>query len=227
MEDIKTHCLIVNHENYEDFTNLINDLRTQTVKFRLTIVDQNSKREDLHALYDSLNADTSIDVLYNESNQPLNHVWNAFAESSNCDYLAFLNNDIAVTIHSTNHPDYSKSTDLNYVILDEAWQGWDFTIRKKNYPSIPKSLEWFGGDCWIFSNLVYKQHKKIGCILSSPIIHHQGQTKRSDRVQLSKKDTKEKIRMGFKNPTRKNMDYVNIKPTSTFIKDWIKNNKEQ
>lgn len=245
MSNIKTHCIIVNHNNYDDFKNLINDLLKQDIEFKLTVVDQNSSINELHAYYKQIEKYNFIKIKYNKINEPLNHVWNWFYENHNEDYLSFLNNDIriptnfisdnervfktesnvAVTIHATNHLDYIAKTDLKYVVLKAAWQGWDYTIRRCEYTLIPQELEWFGGDCWIFSDIVYNKTKQIGCILSSPILHYQGKTDRIDRGDLSRRDSQIHRKLGFINPKRDNLTYVNIKPSQSFINAWLNNNK--
>jgi hypothetical protein len=121
----------------------------------------------------------------------LNKVWNWFYENTDNDYLCFLNNDIRLTdnfvndtitvldleenvgcvIHATNHPNYNKKTDLKYAITNNIRQGWDFTIRRICYKSIPDVLKVFYGDDYLFDN-VYKMCYKSSYILSSPVIHY-------------------------------------------------------
>jgi len=134
----------------------------------------------------------------------LNRIWNAFYEQSECKYLSFLNNDIripknfiedtldifekesdvSIVVHSTNHPDYTDVTDLNYVIYDsDLCQGWDFTIRREDYVRIPDDLDTFGGDDFLFYNQ-YRNGNKVAVAISSPIIHYHAKSRhyfRGDR----------------------------------------------
>jgi hypothetical protein len=246
-KSIKTHCLIVTHEEYTFMENLIDDLLKQDVNFNLTIVDNNSSDKRLHALYDKLNTYSWITIIKNNFNKPLNHVWNWFHENTSERFLCYLNNDVrvprnfisdserlfaeqpnvAITIHATNHPSYLANINFKYELLDSGWQGWDFTIRRECYPTIPLQFKWYSGDGYIYSDLIFKQKRLIGVLLSSPILHYQGTTGRKFNKKgiLSKKDSMEKIKLGYKNPERKNKAFYVLRPTFNVEKIWLKNYK--
>jgi hypothetical protein len=59
---------------------------------------------------------------------------------------------------------------------DKIMQGWEFTIKPEKYVNIPNDLKFYCGDDFIFEHLDYT---KIVMVLSSPVIHYQGKTKKS------------------------------------------------
>lgn len=195
--------LIVNLNNLEYTKDCINDLIKQDCSFNLMIVDQNSTENGTKEYFDSLlesKLPKNIEYLrfyQNTYNQPLNHIWNWFAEISNTKYLCMLNNDVricpnflstaikvldkepmvGIINHVTNNRDYRKwSDELDYKIIDNIYrQGWDFIIRKECYNQIPEELEFFFGDDYIYSTL-YSNNFKGAYILNSPMIHYECST---------------------------------------------------
>lgn len=194
---MKLSVLVININNLNYTRDLINDLFQQSCSFYLTIVDQNSTEEGTTEFLNEV-AKEEINVVRNCRNEPLNYLWNKFYEHCKAPYLCFLNNDIRVprnfvidtinildqeskvgaVVHATNHSCYNKVTDLHYEILSNRYvQGWDFTIRREAYTSIPDSLKFFGGDDWLFSKL-YAKNYKVACAISSPIIHYNASSRK-------------------------------------------------
>lgn len=225
---------IININNLQYTKNLIDDLSKQTVKFDLTLVDQGSNEKGTNKYLDSLN----INIIKNSKNININKLWNNFYHKSNQECLCFLNNDIKIpynfiedtiqifekekqvgcVVHSTNHPNYNKTTPLNYVIPKKQFvQGWDFTIRKKAYKLIPEQLHTFGGDDWLFSNL-YKNNWKIAVALSSPIIHYWAKSRKYYNGNR-KTTTQEYQKYGFKKLPHYLKHYCQRKPTFLEIKN--------
>lgn len=177
--------------------NLIVDILCNNYYNReIYLYDQNSNEDGTNEFLKAA-SNIGIHVIRNNSNVPLNHLWSEFKYKCNCHYLCFLNNDIritknfikddvevlnnnpniGITIHQTNHPDHLKAT-LDSTIYDEInshYQGWAFTIRRELMPDIPKELELFYGDDYIFSKVV-KDGKNIAFVKSSPMIHLCSQT---------------------------------------------------
>lgn len=241
--NIKSHILIVIHNEFDRTNDLINDLMSQDIKFNLTLVDNDSSDQGLFKLYDRLNELEYVNIIKNNFNKPLNHIWNDFYESTTEEYLVYLNNDIRIpsnflsdnehifnnhldvgsVIHSTNNPNYFNLTKNEYVILDEAWQGWDFAIRRDCYDLIPVELKWYSGDTFIFDNLIKKHKKKIAISLSSPILHHTSTTGRKKNINgiLSKPDNKKRLDLGHASPARNNSKYTNVpRPSDDVINKW-------
>lgn len=194
----KVGILIVNLNNLELTKNCINSIHKQiNINYQIYLFDQNSNEKNTVDFLDECRKN-NINVYVNSENIPLNYIWNNFKDICDCEYLCFLNNDIIVgntfiddtikilnnnndvgaVIHVTNNPNYIKSENiLNYKIFDTPrYQGWDFTIRRNLIPIIPKSLQIFGGDDYIFSKLNTDGHK-IAIALSSPIIHFKEKTR--------------------------------------------------
>lgn len=195
--------LIINLNNLNYTKDCIKDLMKQDCNFNLMIVDQNSNEEGTKEYFDSLlMSELPKNIEYfrfyqNTYNKPINHIWNWFAEIANTKYLCMLNNDvkicpnflssaievlelepnIAIVNHVTNNANYSKwSEELDYKIEENIYrQGWDFIIRKEHYNEIPKELEFFFGDDYIYSTLYTKGYKGA-YVLNSPMIHYECST---------------------------------------------------
>lgn len=198
---------VVNINRLQYTKNLISGLTKQTKQCAIRLVDQHSSEYGTEEYLKYIEHTTSIDVKRNTYNVPLNWLWNNFYKTTYSDYLCFLNNDILVpsnfvedtinifekepqvgcVVHATNHPDYCKVTDLNYKILsDKIVQGWDFTIRREAYNEIPRSLQVFGGDDYLFIEM-YRSGWKTAVVLSSPIIHFNGASRKycSSDIRIS------------------------------------------
>jgi len=190
--------IIINYNQPELTDDLLVDIRSQDVSFDLTVLDNGSDQPYMKASQ------------RNVKNEDLNRVWNKFHEESNHKYQCFLNNDTRITknfvsdtikvfekepavgivVHITNDPNFCRPSELNYKILDNpSYQGWDFTIRRDLYKSIPESLRVFGGDTYLFS-WILKQGFKFAVLYSSPIIHYRSKTVRArdDYKELSIQD---------------------------------------
>lgn len=195
---MKLHIQIVNINRLEMTKQVVSDLFRQTHQFNLTIVDQGSTEPGTKEYLYSLREIPYIEVIYNDSNVDLNRLWNRLYRESNCPYLCFLNNDVRVpanfvedivnildkeksvgaVIHPTNHPDYQKTSKLNYAVLkDQIVQGWAFTLRREVYTVIPDDLKVFGGDDWLFVQM-YRKHWKTAIALSAPIIHFHAKSRK-------------------------------------------------
>ena len=204
--------LIVNYNNIEYTKNCVNDVINQINKnFKLYVIDQNSNETGTNDYLESIESINYITIIRNTKNIPLNWVWNKFYEICDLEYLCFLNNDIRLTnnftddiskifnlessvgaiIHVTNNIKFTKTEHkLNYEILNPPlYQGWDFTLKRSCYTKIPTNLKIFGGDDYLFANLV-KNNNKIALTYSSPIIHYKERTrvKISNISQIQKND---------------------------------------
>ena len=187
--------LVVNLNNLQFTKDCINDLMSQDCKFNLTIIDQNSTEEGTKEYLSSLSS--NIEVILNEKNSPLNHLWNWFVYKSNTPYICLLNNDVRIAPnflssaievfekepsvgfvnHVSNNKDYQEwSKDLNYKIIETPYrQGWDPIFRKDCYIQIPEELSFFYGDDYIYSKL-YSSGMKGAYVLNSPMIHFERST---------------------------------------------------
>ena len=232
--------IIVNRNNY-DFTNqLLQDLSKQNnLDFELTIYDNNSKN-NLNKIKSWEKYTFIKDIIFNETNVPLCHLWNKFYLDTDYDLLAFLNNDIripnnfisdtknifienseiGIVVHATNNPKYQIKTELNYITFKGKYmQGWDFTIRRDAYTLIPKQLHFFCGDDFIYTHL-YEKKWKLAYALSSPIIHFCGKTIRVKGVSDS--DIKEYKALGYKHGKLKVCKKIShIKPNLEKLKKHI------
>lgn len=230
--------LVVNLNNKEYTKNCINNLLSQTYKnFKLTIVDQNSSEEGTQEFLETL-TDLRIQIVRNEENQPLNHVWNWFHQTYTEEILCFLNNDVIITdnfiydimevfnketqvgivVHSTNHESYTaKKTPTEYTIVerDRYMQGWDYSIRRDLFTPIPEQLKTYCGDDFIFHNL-YKQGYDVAYVTSSPMIHFEGQSKKFMKTS-GVEDIHTYVRMGFPHNLRINEEFSKIKPSNIFL----------
>ena len=225
MPKMKTHVLVVNRNNLALLIDCITDLQRQTVPFALTVVDNSSIEDGTKAYLNNLDAQ----VIFNKSNVPLNTLWNQFAKQAEEPYLCFLNNDvrlprnfvedsqsllkhkrkIGITCHVTNNPSYDKTGKLTYHLLSpNERQGWDFTIRKALYKPIPRTLQWFYGDDYLWHH-VYKSGYEGAVLLSSPIIHYQGAT---SRRHIKRGDVMAYRQLGMRKDLMKKVSQSFIKP---------------
>jgi len=201
----KTGVILINLNTLAYTRKCIEDLLKQNVSFDLTLIDQASEEKGIRDLFEFVknvwNNRGKLTIKYNSINEPLNEVWNKFANESLNDYLCFLNSDVripsnfikdsesvfasepnvGITVHSTNHPHWlaNASHQLNYRIPpnQKIKQGWDFTIRKTDWEVIPDIFQIFYGDDFIFYKSLLK-NRKIAYILNSPILHFQGMSQR-------------------------------------------------
>lgn len=195
------HIQIININGLSYTKNLIDDLMKQTHPFQLTIIDQGSTEKGTKEYLTTV----SYEVIYNLCNISLSRLWNRLYEHSDSSLLCFLNNDlripsnfvedtvnifkrepeVGVVIHSTNHPNYQTTSELEYVTGEIIVQGWDFTMRKEVYTPIPDNFGTFGGDDWLFVQM-FKRGWKLAICLSSPIIHYKAKSHRyyqGDRIK--------------------------------------------
>lgn len=199
-QEKKLGIIIVNLNNLSYTQNLIVDLQNQINKnFHVHIYDQNSDEEGTDEYLNQLNKETNIDVVWNGDNIPLNHLWNEFVDTTEYEYICFLNNDVNITnnfvddtikcldnnqdvgivIHPTNNSVINKSNhiyELNILENPPLYQGWDFSFRRSAFEKIPLEMLIFGGDDFIFANVIDKGFK-IGMTMSSPIIHYKERTR--------------------------------------------------
>jgi len=236
----KLGIVIINRNNIKFISDLVKDLDAQSSKdFEVIIIDNGSNDMGITMILDSFLDDYTFikDVVFNETNRPLNHLWNEFHEKNNYEYFCFLNNDIRIpanfisdtiqvldenpdigcAAHSTNHPKYDKITELKFVTFNDKYrQGWDYTMRKAAYHKIPEELHFFCGDDFLYEKL-YENGWKFAIITSSPIIHYQGKTPRIPGI--SNKDIAAYKKMGFRHPYMNvNDDYCKFKPTFNEIR---------
>ena len=187
--------LVVNLNNIELTRGCLDSLSSQVNQnFKTYLIDQNSDEKGTDKFLKEYE-NKGVIVHKNNTNVPLNHVWNEFKSKCNCDYLCYLNNDVVLShffiddtirildsepsvgavIHVTNHHQYLKSGNLNYKIMS-VYQGWDFTLRRDIIPTIPESLKVFGGDDYLFAKIRTAGYK-TAMVYSSPIIHYKEKTR--------------------------------------------------
>jgi len=235
------NILVVNLNNIAYTNDCINDLLNQNYSsFKITLVDQNSSELGTKEYLDMLVSKfKQIDVVRNEVNTPLNHVWNWFYEKYDDEILCFLNNDVRISnnfvkdtielfqkennvgiaVHSTNHPNFSEEIpELRYEVMlnNIHMQGWDYAIRRDLFKPIPHALRTYCGDDFIFQN-VYDSGYKMAYILSSPIIHYEGKSKEYLK-ENGMLDIHKFVDMGFKHHLKPNLNISLIKPTFKEIK---------
>lgn len=234
------NVLVVNLNNLKYTKDCIKDLLNQNFKdFKITLVDQNSSESGTKEYLEEITSVGIINVVINEKNTPLNHVWNWFYDNHYDELLCFLNNDVRVSsnfvkdtidvfnteekvgivCHSTNHTSFDREKKyLDYVIMEEDkyMQGWDYTIRRSLYKKIPNTLRTYCGDDFIFQN-VYDQKYKMAYILSSPMIHYEGKSKKY-LMENGVIDIHKYIALGFKHHLKPNLNISKIKPTFERIK---------
>jgi SAM-dependent methyltransferase/GT2 family glycosyltransferase len=187
--------LVVNLNNLQFTKDCVSDLMSQDCEFNLTIIDQNSSEEGTKEYFSTL--PSNIEFIQNESNTPLNHLWNWFVIKSNTPYICLLNNDVRIASnflssaiqvfekeqnvgfinHVSNNKDYQEwSNELKYKVIELPYrQGWDLIFRKECYNQIPNELSFFYGDDYIYSKL-YSSGMKGAYILNSPMIHFERST---------------------------------------------------
>lgn len=187
--------LVINLNNIALTKDVIDDLYRQDYKdFKITVVDNGSDEEGTDNFLDSLDGAT---VIRNDNNEPINHIWNTFAEQSDGEYLCLLNNDvrlspnylsssvevfkkdksIAVVNHTTNLTAYSQwSEKLSYVKIYKCYrQGWDIFIKKERYHHIPDEMLFYFGDDYLYS-MIYDDGFYGAYVLNSPLIHYCSKT---------------------------------------------------
>lgn len=196
----KTHILIVDYKLLKYTQHVISNLLVQDTKFDLTIFEQTPDNrtvdfmEDLKSRWNMEGC--VLNIVYNSTNAPLNHVWNWFYRNTTNKYLAYLNNDIeicdnfvsdgekifskenkcGIIVHPTNNPKYTKQNELEYMKDDTHFlQGWDFIIRRELYEPIPEELYIWSGDTYIFQKVFEKGYDEFYDI-SSPVLHYQSKT---------------------------------------------------
>lgn len=188
--------LVINLNNFQLTKDCIDDLMCQSIDFNLTVIDQNSTEEGTYEFLNQIE-DIGINVIRNNHNRYLNHVWNDFVENSKDEYICLLNNDVRIcdnflssaiqvfeleskvgfVNHATNHSNFKNYSDeLKYAIIDRPYrQGWDMIFRKDCFNKIPEQLRIFYGDDYIYSKL-YSSGMKGAYVLNSPMIHYCSQT---------------------------------------------------
>ncbi len=193
----KIGIVIVNYNNLNYTKNCVDDLLKQINKnFELYLIDQNSNEYGTKKYLKEIR-NFGVNVIINNENIYLNRVWNDFYNICDLDYLCFLNNDIRLTnnftddilnifkkepdvgvvIHVTNNLTYTISEHhLKYeILIPPLNQGWDYCIRRELYNIIPDTLKIFGGEDFLYSNLV-KTHK-VALAYSSPLVHYKEKTR--------------------------------------------------
>jgi GT2 family glycosyltransferase len=235
---MKIRVLVINLNNKNYTKKCVELLLKQDYnKLNITVFDQNSVEigtEDMLEVLKNL----GVDVIKNETNEPVNSVWNWFYNTYNEEILCYLNNDVliydnfisdvihvfenepnvGIVVHSTNHNDYTtkkETTEYDIVEPKNFMQGWDFSIRRDLYTLIPEQLKTYCGDDFIFHNL-YEKGFNLAYITSSPMIHFEGQSK-PYIIHGGVVDIHTYINMGFPHYLKINSKYSNIKPTNIFI----------
>ena len=230
---MKLRVLILNLNNLEYTKQCVEDLSNQDNQdFELTIIDQGSTergtKEYLLSLFNE------HDIIFNQINESVNKMWNWFHEKYDEDLLCFLNNDVrlphnfisdtikvfekeekvGVVVHATNHLKYQKILpELEYVVVPKFvnMQGWDYTIRRECFTKIPEQLKIYCGDDFLYHNL-YEKGYDMAYVLSSPIIHYEGQSKKF-MTTSGMEDIAMFKNLGFKHYLKVNHEYSEIKPT--------------
>jgi SAM-dependent methyltransferase len=194
--EIMISVLVVNLNNLQFTKDCIQDLFDQDVSCLITLVDQASVEEGTKEYLDEIGI-KGVTVIRNPANEPLNHIWNWFAKTSETHYVCLLNNDVrlspnflssAIEVferepqvgfvnHATNSKEYSSwSKELKYSVMEDPYrQGWDPIFRKECYSEIPQDLHFFFGDDFIYSKL-YESGMKGAYVLNSPILHFERST---------------------------------------------------
>lgn len=239
---MKLGVMILNLNNLQYTKDCIGDLLKQdSNEFEILLVDQNSSEVGTPEFLDEISK--IIKVVRNSENISVNKMWNHFYNTTDYDYLCFLNNDVRLpknfisdtiavfekeinvgaVVHTTNHESYYKITNLNYVIVEKSvyMQGWDYTMRRTAFNLIPEELRTYCGDDYVY-NSMYEIGMDLAYVLSSPIIHYEGQSKKfmstngMEDIQMFKF-------MGFKHYLKLNYDLCQLKPTRNFYNNWMKN----
>ena len=209
---MKTDVLIVNLNCLDHTKKLVKMVEQQTDKnYKLTIIDQNSSEKGTMEFLNEC-SNKNISIIKNNKNIPLNRLWNEFRINSSCEILSLLNNDIlipknfisdnikifethenvGVVIHVTNNLNFQLNLEkTDYIILKEkVRQGWDFSIRKKDFVKIPDLLDFYCGDDFLFEN-IYNNGKEVALCLSSPIIHLLSQTRKNNKIIINRNPIKD------------------------------------
>ena len=252
----KTGVILINLNTLAYTRKCIEDLLKQNVSFDLTLIDQASEEKGIRDLFESVKKHWKgrgkLTIKYNSINEPLNKVWNKFAQESSNQYLCYLNSDVripsnfikdsesvfasepnvGITVHSTNHPHWlaNASHQLNYKISpnQKIKQGWDFTIRKMDWEVIPDIFQIFYGDDFIFYKSLLKS-RKIAYILNSPILHFQGMSQGNKFKVISPprkdnfpNDTKAWASTGWPHNHHSLPEYTRLKPTLDLAQRYAK-----
>lgn len=232
---MKLRVLVLNLNNLEYTKQCISDLLDQDIEdFEITIVDQGSSEVGTIEYLENIPSEYEIDVIFNAKNEPVNKMWNWFHQKHDEDLLCYLNNDVrippnfisdtikvfekedkvGIVAHATNHPNYQNILpELKYVVVPKFinMQGWDYTIRKECFSPIPEELKIYCGDDYLYNNL-YEKGYDMAYVLSSPMIHYEGQSKKfmstSGMEDIGMFNT-----LGFKHYLCVNLNYSRIKPT--------------
>lgn len=239
-----TDILIVNLNNLAYTKNCVKDLLAQDASFNLTVIDQASSESGTQEWYNILKKtewsrpDCSLNIIQNNSQLPLNHIWNSFNEASKLKYQCYLNNDVRITSnfisdgerifekepivgcvnHATNNLNYTKKTDLSYIISETKFkQGWDFTLRKEAYHPIPKSLLNYCGDDYLYE-MLFRNKWKAAIACSSPMIHYQGMSAKFASAGMGR-DIAEYKKLGYNNRDLPRHKYSKLKPTFIQFED--------
>ena len=214
---MKLGILIINRNHIKYTVDLVQQLGVQTSQdFELTIVDNGSSERSTSSLLNGLRLPCIKKIEYTGRNLSLHTLWNQFVLNNNYKYYSFLNNDMVIprnfvsdtlevfsrepsvgcVAHATNHPSYQVCGPLEYQTFSDSYrQGWDFTMRRAAYSPIPRSLQFFCGDDYLYEKL-YQKGWKFAIVTSSPIIHFQGATPRVPGI--SARDIAEYKKLGFK-----------------------------
>lgn len=224
--------LIVNKNCLNHTINCLQDLISQDSQdFDVHVIDNDSTEKNTEKLLSSFKSD-KVKITYNDFNEPLCHLWNKHYATASSEFICLLNNDVRLpqnfvshtleafadnnkigcVVHATNHPNYRKvKKHLEYAIpVNKFRQGWDFSFRKRAYTPVPQQIHFFCGDDYLYEKL-WQNKWKVAVLLSSPIIHYQGETKSVKRN--SGKDIKEYKKLGYENNLSHNKYYSKIKPT--------------
>lgn len=202
---------VVNFNCLEDTKELIHDLYRQDYSdFSLYFYDQNSSENGTQEFLENLTFLPNATVIQNDHNRPLNHIWNDFAETAGKThkYLTFLNNDvriprnyledtitvlsrdnrIGIAVHATNNRKYSQATRPTRHAIENTFikQGWDFSLRSKDWIKIPTPLKFYCGDDFVFQKS-FDKGLKTGVITSSPIIHKLSKTRKNMDTESANK----------------------------------------
>jgi cellulose synthase/poly-beta-1,6-N-acetylglucosamine synthase-like glycosyltransferase len=228
------HILILNLNNLKFIKDCYFDLLEQDNKqFKLTIIDQASTEEGTIEFLEHIN-NPNVEVIFNQYNKPVNEMWNWFANTSKADLICFLNNDVRLTknfvsdtielfekepkvgiaAHATNNPSFKKPlSKLLYQVVEpyKYMQGWDFTLRRKLFLDIPSEIKIYCGDDFIYHSM-YIRGYDMAYIISSPIIHYEGQSKKYMRTS-GLEDIAAFKSLGFKHYLTSASPFSRIKPT--------------
>ena len=235
---MKLRVLVINLNNQDYTKNCINLLLNQKFNdFKITLFDQNSNEIGTEEMLNYF-TDKGVDVIKNKTNDPVNSVWNWFYKNHSDNILCFLNNDVliydnfisdiihvfenelnvGITVHSTNHSDYTtkkETTEYKIVEPKKYMQGWDFSIRRELFTTIPEELKTYCGDDFLFHKL-YEKGFDVAYITSSPMIHFEGQSK-PFMIHGGVVDIYTYLKMGLPHYLKINTEFSNIKPTKIFI----------